>query len=184
MPVSALDPVSAIVVIDLQHGIVASPKVHPANEVIAHVAALVALYRIHNLPVVLVNVDAAPKGRTEKPSGLDALPQGWSDLIPELNQQPTDHLITKKQWGAFTNTDLDEYLKSKGVTQVVVVGMSTSIGVESTARHARELGYSVTLVTDAMTDTNLEAHNNSIEIIFPRLGETCTVSELTALLEE
>ena len=68
--------------------------------------------------------------------------------------------------------------------KVVVVGMSTSIGVESTARHARELGYSVTLVTDAMTDTNLEAHNNSIEIIFPRLGETCTTSELTALLEK
>ncbi len=62
--------------------------------------------------------------------------------------------------------------------------MSTSIGVESTARHARELGYSVTLVTDAMTDTNMDAHNNSIEIIFPRLGETCTTSELTALLEK
>ncbi len=184
MPISTLDPVCAIVVIDLQQGIVTSPKVHPASEIVARAAGLVSLYRKHNLPVVLVNVDAAPKGRTEKPSGLDALPQGWSDLIPELNQQPSDHLITKKQWGAFTYTDLDDYLKSKGVTQVVVVGMSTSIGVESTARHARELGYSVTLVTDAMTDTNMDAHNNSIEIIFPRLGETCTTSELTALLEK
>jgi len=184
MPLTTLDPISAIVVIDLQQGIVSSPKVHPASEIIERVSALLTLYRKHKLPVVLVNVDAAPKGRTEKPAGLDALPQGWTNLIPELNHQPSDHLITKKQWGAFTYTDLDNYLQSQKVTQVVVVGMSTSIGVESTARHARELGYAVTLVTDAMTDTNMDAHNNSIEIIFPRLGETCTTSELTALLEK
>jgi len=86
------------------------------------------------------------------------------------------------QWGAFTGTPLDQILRRAGVTQVVLGGISTSIGVESTARAAHELGYNVGLVTDAMTDLSLEAHRHSIEAIFPRLGERTTTDELLALL--
>jgi nicotinamidase-related amidase len=69
------------------------------------------------------------------------------------------------------------------VTQVVLVGIATSIGVESTARYASELGLNVTLVVDAMTDMNADAHTNSITRIFPRLGETGTTQEVLALLD-
>jgi nicotinamidase-related amidase len=110
-------------------------------------------------------------------------PQGWTDLIGELNQQPEDHLVTKRTWGAFTNTDLAEYLKQAGVTQVVIAGVATSIGVESTARQAHEHGIHVTLAIDAMTDLNLDAHQNSVTRIFPRLGETGTTAEIIALLD-
>ena len=92
--------------------------------------------------------------------------------------------MTKRTWGAFTNTDLEAHLKSRGVTQVVIAGVATSIGVESTARHARELGFNVTLATDAMTDLNADAHNNSITRIFPRLGETGTTQEIIGLLDK
>ena len=114
---------------------------------------------------------------------MTEFPAGWTDLVPELNQQPSDHTVTKRTWGAFTNTSLDGYLKNLGITQVVIAGVATSIGVESTARQAQELGFHVTLAVDAMTDMNPDAHTNSITRIFPRLGETGTTADILALLD-
>ena len=139
-------------------------------------------FRRHGLPVVLVNVAGGAPGRTEQARSPRRLPAGWADLVPELNQQPEDHTVTKRTWGAFTNTDLEEHLKKLGVTQVVIAGVATSIGVESTARYAYELGFNVTLAVDAMTDMNADAHTNSIARIFPRLGETGTTREIIDLL--
>ena len=90
--------------------------------------------------------------------------------------------MTKRTWGAFASTDLDRRLKAAGVTQVVVLGVATGTGVESTARHAHEHGFHVTLAVDAMTDTNADAHHNSIARIFPRLGETGATREIIELL--
>ncbi len=80
------------------------------------------------------------------------------------------------------HTDLHQQLQALGVTQVVIVGIATSIGVESTARQAFELGYHVTLCTDAMTDLNLDNHQHAINAIFPRLAETGTTQDVLALL--
>jgi nicotinamidase-related amidase len=182
MPVTKLDPKTALVVIDLQKGIVGLPTVHPVGEVIQHAAALTSAFRSKGLPVVLVNVAGGAQGRTEQPPRMKDFPAGWADLIPELNQQPEDHTVTKRTWGAFSNTGLADHLKSLGVTQIVIIGVSTSAGVESTARHAHEQGFNVTLAVDAMTDTNPDAHLNSITRIFPRLGETGTTEEILALL--
>jgi nicotinamidase-related amidase len=133
------------------------------------------------LPVVLVNVAGGAPGRAEQ-THRGEFPAGWTDLVPELNQLPGYHTVTKRTWGAFTNTDLDAYLKGRGVTQVVIAGVATSIGVESTARYAHELGFNVTLAVDAMTDMNADAHANSVTRIFPRLGETGTTQEIIDLL--
>ncbi|WP_211441184.1 isochorismatase family protein [Collimonas humicola] len=183
MTVSTLDPNTALVVIDLQKGIVAYPTVHPAGQVVQHAAALAEAFRRHGLPVVLVNVTGGAPGRAEQARKLDALPAGWTDLVPELKQQPQDHLVSKRTWGAFTGTGLDAYLKKLGVTQLVLAGVSTSIGVESTARQAYELGFNVALALDAMTDTSAEAHDNSVARIFPRLGETGSSQQIIALLD-
>ena len=182
MTITTLDPKTALVVIDLQKGIVALPTAHPVNEVVKHAGELLDAFRSHGLPVVLVNVAGGAPGRAEQSRSLAGLPADWADLVPELNQQPEDHIVTKRTWGAFTNTGLDEHLKKLGVTQVVIVGVATSIGVESTARYAHELGFNVTLAIDAMTDMNADAHTNSITRIFPRLGETGTSREIIDLL--
>lgn len=92
--------------------------------------------------------------------------------------------MTKRSWGAFTNTDLYEHLRELGVTQVVIAGVATSIGVESTARQAYEHGFHVTLAVDAMTDMNPDAHHNSVTRIFPRLGETGTTDEIIELIDK
>jgi nicotinamidase-related amidase len=182
MSLTTLDPKTALVVIDLQKGIVGRPTAHPVAPVIQHAAALAEAFRKHKLPVVLVNVTGGAPGRAEQASKLDGLPADWADLVPELKQQDSDHTVTKRTWGAFTNTGLDAYLKQQGVTQIVLAGVATSIGVESTARFAQEAGYNLTFAIDAMTDMALDAHNNSVTRIFPRMGETGNTQEIIALL--
>ena len=183
MAVTQLDPKTALIVIDLQKGILRFPTAHPTDQIVKLARQLIDAFRRHHLPIVLVNVDGMPAGRTnsQRPNLAD-FPADWAELVPELNRQPEDHLVTKRTWGAFTNTDLDEHLKKLGVTQVVILGVATSIGVESTARHAHENGFHVTLAVDAMTDMNADAHANSIARIFPRLGETGTTQEIIDLL--
>jgi nicotinamidase-related amidase len=182
MPITTLDPKTALIVIDLQNGIVALPAAHSISEVVKRASNLADAFRGHGLPVVLVNVAGGAPGRTEQARRIGDFPAGWTDLVAELNRQPEDHTVTKRSWGAFSNTGLDAHLKNLGVTQVVIVGVSTSIGVETTARDAYANGFNVALAVDAMTDTNADAHFNSITRIFPRLGETGTTEEIIDML--
>ncbi|MDH2065845.1 isochorismatase family protein [Pantoea sp. GD03673] len=183
MAVTTLDPKTALIVIDLQHGIVALPLVHEPQPVIERCAGLAEAFRAQDLPVVLVNVAGGAPGRNEQVRHSGDLPADWATLVPAMTPQQNDLTITKKTWGAFHATALHEQLQQRGITQVVICGIATSIGVESTARQAYELGYNVTLATDAMTDLNSDTHNNSITLIFPRLGETGRCEDIVALLK-
>lgn len=183
MPISALDPKTALLVVDLQKGIVGLPTVHPIDGVVRNSVALLEAFRAHRQPVVLINVDGVPPGRTEQSRAPRDFPAGWTDLIPELNRQPTDHVVTKRTRGAFTNTGLENYLRDNSVTQVVITGVATGAGVESTARHAHELGFNVALAIDAMTDMDADIHHNSVTRIFPKMAETGTTREIIDLLE-
>lgn len=183
MPLTMLDTNTALLVVDLQKGIVRAPVVHPIADVVERAKVLTDAFRTHRLPIVLINVAGVAPGRTEQPQrDISKRPQDFADLIPELAPQPDDILVTKHSWGAFANTDLEARLKAIGVTQVVVIGVATGTGVESTARQAYEAGFNVTLAIDAMTDTRPESHDYSIGTIFPRLGETGTAQEIIALL--
>ena len=183
MPVTTLDPATALVLIDLQQGIAGYPTITPLADVAGRAAELARAFREHGLPVVLVNVAGGAPGRIEQARRTGDLPPEALQLLPELGQSPGDVLITKRSWGAFTGTGLEEQLRSREVTQVVLAGVSTSVGVDSTARQAFELGFNVTLAVDAMTDTSVDAHAHSVERIFPRLGETGTAADIAALLE-
>jgi len=132
---------------------------------------------------VLVNVTGGAPGRTDRtrPPGTISSPD-WADLVDELDVQPDDHLVTKQRRSAFHDTGLDAHLRGLGVTQVVLAGVSTTSGVESTARSAYDYGYHVVLAIDAMTDTDPDAHANSVERIFPKLGETTTTAEILDML--
>ncbi|MFE3943128.1 isochorismatase family protein [Streptomyces sp. NPDC059118] len=183
MTATTLDPRTALVVIDLQKGIVGLEAVHPTADIVARSATLADAFRAKGLPVVLVHVvDGAP-GRNEASAGSGGQPPAdWADIVPELGPREGDIVVTKRTWGAFHGTDLDLRLRRAGVTQVVLTGVATSIGVESTARSAYEHGYHVTIATDAVTDMNADAHRNSVERIFPRLGETDTTEAIVKLL--
>jgi nicotinamidase-related amidase len=104
---------------------------------------------------------------------------GFFQYIDELRADPAvDILIQKRQWGAFYGTDLDLQLRRRGVTNIVLCGIATSIGVESTARDAWERSYNLTFVSDAMTDMNADAHDRALQIIFPRIGEIGTTDQV------
>jgi nicotinamidase-related amidase len=184
MPLTKLDSTAALVVIDLQKGIVGLPTVHPVGEIIARTAQLARAFRERGLPVVLVNVTGRAPGRTDAGAPKFSFPADWSELVPELQQHPEDRLVSKQRWGAFIGTSLDEDLRQRGVTQIFLTGVATSAGVESTARSAYDYGYNVVLVGDAMTDRSEEAHCHCVEKIFPRLGETETTGNVLKLLQE
>ncbi|MGW3667377.1 hydrolase [Streptomyces sp. NPDC005141] len=192
MAVTTLDPRTALVLIDLQNGIVGNPGLapHAASDVVPRAVRLADAFRGHDLPVVLVRVTAAAdgadavRGRIDGPSRARTFPEGWDVIVGELAGHPEDITVTKRNWGAFYGTDLDLQLRRRGITQIVLAGIATSIGVESSARAAHEHGYHVTLATDAMSDLDPETHRNSVERIFPRLGETGTTEEIVELLDK
>jgi nicotinamidase-related amidase len=184
MPLTQIDDNCALIVIDLQKGITGLPTLHPTGEIIGRAALLARAFREQGLPVVLVNVTGAAPGRTDAGPLKFSFPDDWTEFVPELEQQPGDHIVTKQRWGAFIGTTMDDYLRGRGVTQIVLTGISTSGGVESTARSAYDYGYNVALVVDAMTDLDADTHRHSVEKIFPRLGETDTTGRVLTLLQE
>jgi len=184
MPVSTLDPVTALVVIDLQVGVMAmQTEPYSPAQVAANAAKLAHAFRRRNLPVVLVNVAAMSPGRTDVPRPSFQFPPNWTDLAPELDRQPTDHLVTKHSVGAFYGTALELHLRRRGATQIVLCGIATGSGVESTARGAHDRGYNVTFALDAMADRSAEVHAFMTTTLFPRIGETGSTADIVAKLQ-
>lgn len=170
----ALDPrTTALVLIDLQNGVL-SRKLEPlsADELLETGKALARRFRAGGGTVVLVNV--APKmdetRAVDEPSGLPkTLPAGFLDLAPGV-AEPGDLKITKTTWGAFFRTDLDSELRRRGTRTIVLGGVATQFGVESTARQAWELGYELVIVRDATTSMAIEPHEGTMRHVFPRIA--------------
>lgn len=182
MPVTTLDPTVALVVVDLQAGTLAADLAHPAESVTANAALLLTAFRERGLPVVLASVDGMPAGSTQYGEGAREFPAPFSALVPALDARPSDISIVRRTWSAFAGTDLESRLRALGVTQVVLAGVATSFGVESTARSAYDLGFSVTIASDAITDRSVDSHNASVTRVFPVLGQVGTTAEIVDLL--
>jgi nicotinamidase-related amidase len=191
MPVTTLDLRSALVVVDLQNGATLRPAApHPVQDVVARTVRLADAFRDRDLPVILVRYsvaagepDAAP-GRTDMSGrGAGSPPDGWDEIVPELTGHAEDVVVTKRTWDSFPGTDLDQRLRRRGITQIVLAGIATSIGVESTARTAHEYGYHVTVALDAVTDLDAAAHEHTAGRIFPLIAETGTTQQVLDLLE-
>jgi nicotinamidase-related amidase len=184
VPLTQVDDRSALIVIDLQKGIVSQPTATPASEIVERAARLARAFRERGLPVVLVHVTGRAPGRTD--AGMRQFPADadWADLLPQLEQQPSDFIVTKQRPGAFVGTPLDDYLRQEGVTQIVLAGISTSIGVESTARSAYDLGYNVAFVVDAMIYRDADNHRHCLERTFPRFGQSGKTDDVLQLLSE
>lgn len=180
---------TALVLIDLQQGIVARPaSPHAAADVVARGAALARAARARGVLVVLVRVafDVALRDRlappADAPMPATPLPPTWSDLVPEVEQGPDDVVVTKRQWGAFYGTDLDLQLRRRGIRTILLAGIATNFGVESTARDAWERAYHVVFVEDAMSSLTAEMHQFSVASIFPRLGRVRSSAQVLAAL--
>ena len=183
---------TALVVIDLQRGIVAPPSApHSSTDVVARAAQTAAALRKAGGTVVFVHVTPSADGKdglkpiTDAPVGAGGrtLPPDWAEIVPELAPQPSDVIITKRQWGAFYGTELDLQLRRRGVDTIVLCGISTNIGVESTARDAYERGYNQIFVEDAMAARDAAEHAHTVATLFPRIGRVRSTEEVLAAIE-
>jgi nicotinamidase-related amidase len=185
-----LDPAhTALVVVDLQRGIVAmDTEPHAADDVVERSARLATALRAAGGFVVFVRVSFAADGAdalttpTDTASPARERPAGWDELVPELGREDADIVVTKRNWGAFHGTDLDVQLRRRGIDTVVVTGIATNMGVESTARAAHEHGYAVVIAEDASASMDADMHRFAVERIFPRLGRVRSTDEIVAAL--
>jgi nicotinamidase-related amidase len=185
MTLTVLDERAALVVVDVQQALGHS---EPVQEIIDRSVALADGFRAAGLPVMLVRVTAGADGtefalgRTDEPFGLGGRPPESEDIHEDLAGHSQHVIVTKHNPGAFVGTDLDQRLRRHGVTQVVVTGVATSLGVESTVRSAFDHDYHVVPVVDAMLDPDPVSHLHTVTRVFPRFGEVAsTVDVLTKL---
>jgi len=179
---------TALVLIDLQEGILPFARgPYTASDVVSRAARLVGKFRAVNAPVVLVRVGwakdfaDAPKQPVDA-SHSSALPDNWWVYPTALGKQDSDIEVIKHQWGAFYGTDLELQLRRRGIDTIVLGGISTNIGVESTARNAWERGFNLITVEDICSAGSAEEHHGSFKHIFPRLGRVRTSEEVIAAL--
>jgi nicotinamidase-related amidase len=185
-----LDPrTTALVLIDLQEGILGFAKgPRSAEPVLEASARLAKQFRAAGAPVVLVRVGwhADFADALKQPVDLSAplppggLPANWWTFPTALDVSESDLQIVKRQWNAFYGTELDLQLRRRGIQTIVLAGISTNIGVESTARAGYELGYALVLVEDAMSSGATEHHEASVKYIFPRLGLVRSTADVLA----
>jgi nicotinamidase-related amidase len=168
---------TALVVIDLQKGIVGrQTDPHAAADVVKNAAAIAAAFRKKGMPVFLVHVAFSADGKdmlrpvVDAPWPTQTPPPDWTEIVPEMGPQPGDFVITKHQWGAFYGTELELALRRRGITSIVLCGIATNIGVESTARFAFEYGFNQIFAEDAMAAMSVEEHALTVAKIFPRIG--------------
>jgi nicotinamidase-related amidase len=187
MPATALDPHTALVVIDLQKGLASFPFTRPFGEIVAAATRLAEAFRRAALPVVLVRVlpgrpdEGWRAQRVTQTVPVSASPV-FAELMPALGPLPGDVVITKRQWNAFYGTELDLQLRRRGVTGIVLAGVRTCIGVEGTARAAHERAFNLTFAEDAIGDVDADAHTHAVTKIFPRLGEIDGSERIVSLL--
>jgi len=123
-------------------------------------------------------VDEAPRW------GSGERPKDASEIVPEIGVTDSDHVVTKHQWGAFYGTDLDLQLRRRGIDTVVLCGIATGYGVDTTAREAFQHGYNQVFAVDAMTGLSQEEHDYVLKHIFPRIGRSRTVDEIVKALRK
>ena len=178
---------TALVVIDLQKGIASRPTMpHDSKTVIANAAKIADAFRKNKMPVFLVRVAGMDADRLRPISDEQWMPASgqsdWSELVPELKAQASDVIITKKQWGAFYGTELDLQLRRRKIDTIVLCGISTNVGVESTARFAYEYGYQQIFAEDAMSSMTEQLHTNTITSVFRRIGRVRPTEEIVKAL--
>jgi nicotinamidase-related amidase len=186
MPV--LDPkTTALVMIDLQHGIASMPLApYTGEQTVQAGIALAQRFRSAGAAVAAVQVGWSSDLADMPPQNVDrriALPEGgipanYSELLPGVTQ-PGDIRITKHHWNALHDTELHLQLRRRGIKTIVLCGIATNFGVESTARHAWELGYDVVMVRDACTTFSVELHEMAVQFVFPRIARVCSAGEIS-----
>jgi nicotinamidase-related amidase len=188
-----LDPRStALVLIDLQKGLLALPLApYTAPQIVTTAGRLATAIAAAGGLVVLVRVDfgaglaAAPKGATDVPLAVPPeMPADWTEIFPELVAAAPHIVVTKRNWSAFYGTSLDLELRRRGISHIVVGGIATNFGVESTARDGWQGNYTVIVAEDAASSFRAEMHDFAVKNTLPRCSLVRKSDEIIAALSK
>lgn len=154
---------TALLVIDVQVGIVEGFHAYRGSEVIEQINSLLAKARAAKMPIIYVQHD----GEAGHP--LEVGSEGWQ-IHPEIKPHPEDLIIRKRASDSFFETTLRRDLEARGIKHLIVTGCMTEYCVDTTARRAVSMGYDVTLVSDAhttidnklLTAAQIIAHHNAL----------------------
>ncbi len=149
------------------------------------------------MPIFIVPHQRSEPGDVSKWKHVSPFKKGSSDMqifqkgswggewYPDFAPQEGDFIV-KEHWGSsgFANTDLDFLLKQQEITHVILIGLVANTCIETTGKYAAELGYHVTLVTDATAAFSKEAMHAAHEINGPTYAHALlSTKELLASLE-
>jgi nicotinamidase-related amidase len=180
---------SALVLIDLQNSNVTKELApHPAERVVGNCAMLAGEMRDRGGMVIYVHVlvdqlQMPPSDQPMQKPGDPPPPPDASVLAPASGVQAGDHIVTKRQWGAFYATELDQLLRRRKIKTIILGGIATNLGVESTARAALDRGYGLVFVEDAMSSMAAEAHAFACEHTFPIMGRVRSTLDVIDALQ-
>ncbi|MBL0888546.1 isochorismatase family protein [Myceligenerans indicum] len=177
-----LTPATALIVVDLQAATLRTPFAHPADGVVAATASLAAAFHEHGGPVVHAVSTGTPPGRNAYGSEPRLFPEEGRVLAAELPVHDADLRVERARLSVFSGTGLADALHGRGVTTVVVAGVATSFGVESTVREAYDLGFDVVVASDAVTDLRADTHERALEAVFPAIGRVAASADIAAAL--
>lgn len=180
---------TALVLIDLQNfntGRELAP--HPAETVVGNCVLLAGEMRNRGGMVIYVRVLLdqllpQPADNPMKKPGTPAPPPEALHFAPEVGVEATDHVVTKRQWGAFYGTELDQLLRRRNIKTIILGGIATNYGVESTARAAFDRGYALVFVEDTMSGMKADAHNFACENTFRTMGKVRSLREVIDALQ-
>ena len=180
---------TALVLIDLQNSNVNRELApYSAEQTVGNCVLLAQEMRNRGAMVVYVRVllnelPTPPADAPMRPPGAAAPPYDASELAESAGVDAKDLVVTKRQWGAFYGTDLDQQLRRRGIDTIVLGGIATNFGVESTARAAFDRSYKLVFAEDAMSSMDGDAHHFTCKNIFPKMGRVRSTRAVIDMLQ-
>ncbi|WP_051351224.1 isochorismatase family cysteine hydrolase [Sulfobacillus thermosulfidooxidans] len=175
---------TAVMFIDMQNSIARHDQFQSTIEACQR---LLTIARTHQVPVIFVHVrpyehvKRSMRGESEvllaRPGSVPMDPKQYH-IIDALPVLPEDHVVTKHVRSAFVGTELDHLLRALEVDTIVIGGIATNIGVESTVRVGADLGYNFVVAQDACAALSAEAHEASLKYSLPFFSRITTVDQL------
>jgi nicotinamidase-related amidase len=177
---------SALLVMDMQHGIV-ERIADRSTLLIGAISSAMAAARRADLPVIFVRVafrDGAPEVSPKNKSfsaitNLDDMKDSSpaTQIHSGVAPAPGDVIVTKRRVSAFSGSDLDVVLRARGIDSLVLTGISTSGVVLSTTRQGADLDLQITILSDGCADVDDEVQRVLMEKVFPRQATVMKTDE-------
>jgi nicotinamidase-related amidase len=178
-----LEQPTALLVVDIQSGTLSNAQAVSAEIMVKNARLLVDAFHAAARPVIFALSTGTPAVQTAANSGGRRFPDEFAILDPRLGRRDEDIVVKRSAWSAFAQTGLKQSLDTLGVTELVIVGLATTYGIESTVREAADSGIHAVVPIDAISGPIADHHEAALAERFPLLARPCTTADVLAALD-